>query len=270
MSISILHISDLHRDPNNPIRNDVRLDSLENDCRRYSIEECPTVQAPDLIVASGDIIQGVRADETNAEERLRDQYREATAFLSQLADRFVGGDRNRVVIVPGNHDVSAYHFEKSLRRIDIAADRKRDLVTQLFLPGSMLRWSWSSFELYEIADQSISMYGGVCRVLYSEHSRKRHVPWIDRYSVDARQYASWSAGHRIHFSIFIAPAGPRHGTGTGDPISDGCGIEFHYRCEPRRGWWANIPLVLGESQFVPHALTPVEARTTHSAAAKLF
>jgi len=155
MKLSVLHISDLHRDPHNPIRNDVLLDSLENDRRHYSTEETPMVRSPDLIIVSGDIIQGIRPDAPDPEARLREQYQEALDFLSALTDRFIGGDRDRVIVVPGNHDVSAYHFEKSLRRVDILPDRKKELVTQLFLPGSPLRWSWSGLELYEIADQPL-------------------------------------------------------------------------------------------------------------------
>ncbi len=155
MKLSVLHISDLHRDPDNPIRNDVLLDSLENDRRHYTTEETPAVRSPDLIIVSGDIIQGIRPDAPDPEKGLREQYKEALDYLGQLTDRFVDGDRNRVIVVPGNHDVSAYHFEKSLRRVDVLPDRKKDLVTQLFSPGSLLRWSWSGFELYEIADQAL-------------------------------------------------------------------------------------------------------------------
>ncbi len=155
MNLSILHISDLHRDPDNPIRNDVLLDSLENDRRHYSAEEAPAVRSPDLIIVSGDIIQGVRSDAPNPEEKLREQYQEALEFMGRLTDRFVKGDRGRVIVVPGNHDVSAYHFEKSLQRIDILPDRKKELVTQLFSLDSLLRWSWSDFELYKIADQAL-------------------------------------------------------------------------------------------------------------------
>ncbi len=155
MKISMLHISDLHRDPDNSIRNDVLLDSLENDRRHYTAEETPAVRSPDLIIVSGDIIQGIEPDVPDPEERLRKQYQEALSFLGQLTDRFVGGDRNRVVVVPGNHDVSAYHFEKSLQRVDVLPDRKKGLVTQLFSSGSLLRWSWSGFELYKIADQAL-------------------------------------------------------------------------------------------------------------------
>jgi hypothetical protein len=41
MNVSILQISDLHRDPSNPISNQALLDSLENDRRRYAGEENP-------------------------------------------------------------------------------------------------------------------------------------------------------------------------------------------------------------------------------------
>ena len=155
MKLSILHISDLHRDSQNPIRNDVLLNSLENDRRHYSVEETPPLRSPNLIIVSGDIIQGIRSDNPNPEEALHDQYEEALDFLARLTDRFIEGDRSRVVIVPGNHDVSAYHFEKSLGRVDILPDRKKELITQLFLPESSLRWSWSGFELYEIADHTM-------------------------------------------------------------------------------------------------------------------
>ena len=60
MKLSVLHISDLHRDPENPIRNQVLLDSLERDRRRYTGEEMPRIRSPDLIIVSGDIIQGVK------------------------------------------------------------------------------------------------------------------------------------------------------------------------------------------------------------------
>lgn len=153
MKLSILHISDLHRDAKNPIRNDVLLDSLQNDQRHYSAEESPAVRPPDLIIVSGDIVQGISPDTAEPETELAAQYQEALDFLGKMADRFLSGDRNRVVIVPGNHDVSAYHFAKSLDRLDIPPDRKKDLVTQLFSPESRLRWSWSAFELYKIVDE---------------------------------------------------------------------------------------------------------------------
>src|SRR5258707_4560057 len=155
MKVSILHISDLHRDPENPIGNAALLDSLENDRHRYSIEETPGVRRPDIVVVSGDIIQGVSPRDANAEKKLHEQYAEALNFLNELTKRFTNGDKRRVIVIPGNHDVSAYHFMNSIARIDIAPDRKKQLVTQLFSPTSSLRWSWSDFELYEIVKPDV-------------------------------------------------------------------------------------------------------------------
>lgn len=152
MRISVLQISDLHRDPVNPIRNAPLFESLENDRRRYTKADT-AIRSPDIIFVTGDIVQGVAPGTANAEAVLRAQYAEALEFLGRLTDSFVGGDRGRVVVIPGNHDVSAYHLMESVDRIDIAAGRKRDFVTQLFSPNSLLRWSWSDFELYAIRDQ---------------------------------------------------------------------------------------------------------------------
>ena len=157
MNLSILHISDLHRDSQNPIRNDVLLDSLENDRRHFSAEEEPRIRIPDLIVVTGDVIQGVNPDMLEPEECLRAQYVQASDFLSQLADRFVGGDHERVVIVPGNHDVSAYHLDRSLQSVDIPPGRQRELIEQLFLPESPLRWSWRDLKLYRVCDPAMYM-----------------------------------------------------------------------------------------------------------------
>ena len=63
MKLSVLHISDLYRDPENPIRNDILLDSLEIDRRHYTAEETTALRPPDLIIVSGDIIQGIRPEE---------------------------------------------------------------------------------------------------------------------------------------------------------------------------------------------------------------
>lgn len=98
----VAHISDLHRDPENPIGNEVLLDSLERDRSRYTKHEDPPIAPPNLIIVSGDIVQGVRHATTDAETKLRDQYAEALDFLNQLTGCFLGGDKQRVIIVPGN------------------------------------------------------------------------------------------------------------------------------------------------------------------------
>jgi hypothetical protein len=74
MKLSVFHISHLHRDPTNPICNNVLPNSLEKVRRNYSTEETPAVRSPDLIIVSGDIIQDIRPDRQNAEARLCEQY----------------------------------------------------------------------------------------------------------------------------------------------------------------------------------------------------
>lgn len=152
MKVSILQLSDLHRDPRNPIRNDVLLQSLENDRVRYTKKDNPQVRTPDIIIVSGDVIQGVPPGTPHYADRLTEQYAEALDFLGRISDRLLAGDRERVVIVPGNHDVSACHFMESIIRVDLLPDRKKALLTQLFSSDSTLRWSWDDLELFEIVN----------------------------------------------------------------------------------------------------------------------
>ena len=67
--LSILHVSDLHRDPKNEVRNKALLLSLEQDRDRYRTET-PKIPDPNLIIASGDIIHGVKHDAADAEAEL--------------------------------------------------------------------------------------------------------------------------------------------------------------------------------------------------------
>lgn len=152
MTLNILHISDLHRDPANPIRNHVLLSTLLRDRDKYTSGETPRIPAPNFIIVSGDIVQGVRHGAPNAEYLLKAQYDEALVFLNDLADEFVDGDKGRIVIVPGNHDVSDEVFRQTVRRVDVNSDARKAIVGKLFHFDSPLRWSWDEFALYEISD----------------------------------------------------------------------------------------------------------------------
>jgi 3',5'-cyclic AMP phosphodiesterase CpdA len=103
-SFSILHISDLHRSPADPISNAELISALVGDRERY-VNESPRIPAPEAIVVSGDLIQGLPLGTTDYETKLDDQYAVADEFLDELVKRFLDGDRSRVVIIPGNHDV---------------------------------------------------------------------------------------------------------------------------------------------------------------------
>jgi hypothetical protein len=153
MRFSVLHISDLHRDLSDEINNKWLLDSLENDFNQFE-KQTPTITRPSLSIVSGDLIFGVKpgvAD--NAREQNR-QYAQAEEFLVSLAERFFAGKRERIVILPGNHDVSYEDVMASTLKIDIPSDqdKKAQLVGELFSPNSRLRWSWRELCFYRIVD----------------------------------------------------------------------------------------------------------------------
>lgn len=152
MTFSILHISDLHRDPSQGIRNGPLLRSLVNDRDRYSNEITP----PSIIVVSGDIVYGVSTTQSAPEVALAAQYQEAEEFLVELADSFLDGDRQRLILVPGNHDVSYPHTLAALTPVTSTTSGSSqsldEAVTDLFSPHSLHRWSWKDLQLFRLAD----------------------------------------------------------------------------------------------------------------------
>jgi hypothetical protein len=156
MRFSILHISDLHRDLRDEVANGPLLDSLARDGERYADQD-PAILLPSICIVSGDLVFGVRPDVVGASEELERQYAQAEDFLIRLTDTFFGGDRARVVLLPGNHDVSYPAVVGSAKRVDIPAepaDRKR-LTDEYFAPKSRLRWSWSEYCFYRIVDNTV-------------------------------------------------------------------------------------------------------------------
>ena len=155
MTVTILHVSDLHRDWGQEVTNDALLDSLTSDMERYVAED-PPIRRPDLIIVSGDIVRGVHPSTPNGEDELQRQYDQAQDFLLKLTDAFVEGNRNRVVVIPGNHDVSYPNSFASMKKLPMSEKRKGELIKEyvrvLFSPGTTFRWSWESLEFYEIND----------------------------------------------------------------------------------------------------------------------
>ena len=156
----ILHVSDLHRDPKNEVGNNALLLSLEQDRDRYR-HETPKIPDPNLIIVSGDIIHGVRHDAAHAEGELQRQYEQAEEFLVKLGDRFVGGDRERVVIIPGNHDVSFYHSHNAMKQTKVNLASERGLTAavtmakRLWAEADPVRWAWGEFCFYEVTDRAL-------------------------------------------------------------------------------------------------------------------
>ena len=94
----------------------------------------------------------------NPTKKLERQYSEAEGFLSQLAEALVDGDRNRIVIVPGNHDISYARSKESMRPLSIEnlnSEAKKHLVRQMFSENTKMRWSWDELRFYEIENDEV-------------------------------------------------------------------------------------------------------------------
>lgn len=103
--VAILHISDIHRTPDEPVSSAEVLQWLLADLDSHREEQIP---APQIIVVTGDIAQA--AEPT--------QYDEAKTFLVGLLEH-LKLSRDRLVIVPGNHDIHRPTSEGFVRRRSI-------------------------------------------------------------------------------------------------------------------------------------------------------
>ena len=150
---SILHITDLHRSKGDPISNAELLSALISDRESYERED-PPIRRPDAIVVSGDVIQGVTLNASDFEVELATQYEAAYDFLSQLTDRFLDGDRSRVVIVPGNHDIDWNVAFAAMEPVPEDAVPK-NMPGALHEPGTPFRWDWKNRQLYCIQNRAL-------------------------------------------------------------------------------------------------------------------
>lgn len=139
---SILHISDLHKMEGTSY--DALLQSLLTD-RDACVEAGMT--SPRYIVVSGDLIHG-----GDTVDEIRSQYAETKGFLEGLVREFLDDDKQRLIIVPGNHDVSFPHTRNSM-----VSEPEENNVGNLKLLRDIysgVRWNWKDFAFYKIADQS--------------------------------------------------------------------------------------------------------------------
>ena len=151
MPYTILHISDLHRSPKDPISNEVLVSSLVSDFAR-SHQETPPINKPDAIVVSGDLIQGAPLFAPDHAASMSEQYEVALELLIELTDRFLHGDRTRLIVVPGNHDVDWNVAHAAM--VPIADDDlPQNLRPSDFGPASTLRWNWKERKAYQISKE---------------------------------------------------------------------------------------------------------------------
>ena len=152
-NFAIMHISDLHRSPRDSISNDELISALVRDRDRY-VHEDPSIKAPQAIVVSGDLIQGVPLRTEDFADRIEEQYAVAEEFLDELVRRFLEGDRSRLIMVPGNHDVdwnTAFSAFVSVPTEEFPGD----LRSELYAEDSLLRWDWKTQTLYRIENPDL-------------------------------------------------------------------------------------------------------------------
>lgn len=142
---SILHISDLHKGA------DANLDNLYNslvmDCDDYTSQGIPK---PEIVVVSGDVINGAEGDD--ADNIINAQYQEAQSFLDKLCRYFTEGDRTRIIIVPGNHDMNRMTSKASMVKQN-EANKEKDLKDFFSGNDPWLRWSWKEFCFYKVTNK---------------------------------------------------------------------------------------------------------------------
>ena len=145
--ISILHISDLHKNEGDDFKN--LYQKMVDDCDRYVKLG---IEKPNIIVVSGDLIRGGKPDE------IMQQYVEAKNFLEDLSDFFLNNDKRRIVIVPGNHDVD-WNVTKGLmapvanETVEEKKDYKKTLELFLKERAPKVRWNWEDQQLYCYKDE---------------------------------------------------------------------------------------------------------------------
>ena len=157
---SILHLSDLHRISDENI--DCLLSSFEIEKSKYAEEG---ISAPHFIVVSGDIVQGSKSDDAaKAKKEIQTQYVTASRFLSSMADMFLEGDRNRIIIVPGNHDVSQYVSKSCFANVEMPTAQKntkefnkeiRELCLKLQESDNLVRWSWKELCFKKVSNKDL-------------------------------------------------------------------------------------------------------------------
>jgi hypothetical protein len=189
--ISVLHISDLHRDAGSALTTGSLLESLRLDRARYLDEG---IRSPDICVVSGDIVYGVTTDDADSDRALKEQYEEAEDFLVKLADLFFGGNRERIVLVPGNHDVSHSHVLRATNPEDLPVEREKRalLARELASDGKPWRWLWPEFSLRRISD--VDLYN------------KRMEPFADFYKAFYQGRRSYSLTPNEQYALHDFPS----------------------------------------------------------------
>lgn len=168
--VTLMQFSDLHKSASVYDTNKALVSSLMSDMKRHS-KELVVVPRPEILIVCGDIVQGSES----SEEEIESQYEEAMDLLERLCERIFEGDRSRVVIVPGNHDVSWPQSKKSMERIEKYEPKFAKLMKE---PRNNVRWNWEDGNYYKVS--------------YPDAYNKRFLPFATFYASfyeDKRRYS---------------------------------------------------------------------------------
>ena len=149
---SLLHISDLHRSRSDPIGNDELISALLADRDRFA-SEIPPIPRPDAIIVSGDLVRGAPLHALDHAAELEAQHRDARDLLERLADEFLDGERSRLVVVPGNHDVDWNTAFAAMTAVP-EASLSPSFSLAMCGPTDEMRWSWEERRAYRITDRN--------------------------------------------------------------------------------------------------------------------
>lgn len=119
---------------------------MASDANRWETEGIPR---PDLVVVSGDVVQGIGLDTDDPDSEIAAQYAEAGDLLCRLADEFVQSDHSRVILVSGNHDV---HWGRARSAMTPLPNCPKGIAREAFRADSKIRWSWAEQQAYRIVD----------------------------------------------------------------------------------------------------------------------
>ena len=145
---TILHISDLHKPDNCNLDN--LFYSLQRDCEDYMKEGMPK---PEIIVVSGDLVEGTKECGDGAETIIKGQYVEVKKFLERMADYFLDGFKRRMVIVPGNHD---YCYKVSKDSMELSPEEnEKDDRQRMITADPKVRWNWDEKRFYHVTKDAL-------------------------------------------------------------------------------------------------------------------
>jgi len=188
--ISIIIFSDFHSKLFAVDTNPALISSLKSDSHRYPNEN-PPITDPELLIVCGDLVQGA-GDLDDFDEgilEITEQYKKVQEFLTGLCEEMFDGDKNKIIIVPGNHDVSWPHSILSMEETEY----KSKYVKHLKTPEQNIRWSFG--------DDEPSFF----KIINYEHYNQRMSPFSEFYNSfydGAREYL---LDPRKQFDIFEYP-----------------------------------------------------------------